>query len=73
MEFQNFNLNDRFKNILDTFGGADGGIRFVNLKTYLLELEKSQLRGDEYAKKIVNIMIHFSNLIDIANPVENKK
>ena len=54
-----------FDNILDTMTGADGGIRFVQLKVMLEDLDNRE--DDEAAGHLVRMMTNFSRLINIAN------
>lgn len=65
--FQTDELNDDLQEILDTFSGADGGIKFVRFKALLEEIEKRSLSGDEAAKEIIKIVKRFRRLIDAAN------
>jgi len=65
--FQIDELNDNFQEILDTFSGADGGIKFVKLMGLLEEIEKRSLAGDETAKEILKVVRRFRKLIDVAN------
>lgn len=69
MIFKNSELQAHFDYILDTFSGSDGGIRFVKFKCMLTSLEKQADLGDESAKKILEVMIHFSRLINVTNEV----
>lgn len=63
--FESTQLNIEFKNIVDTFSGADGGIKFINLRVLLESLEK-QIDSDVAAKSLIEIMSQFSRLIDAA-------
>lgn len=53
-------------NILDCFGGADGGASFVRLKWFLEDLDERQ-ETDPVAEQILEVMFRFSRLIDVAN------
>lgn len=63
--FESEQLRLEFKNIVDTFSGVDGGIKFVKLRVLLESLEK-QIDSDAAAKDIIKIMSQFSRLIDVA-------
>lgn len=67
MSFKNPELQEHFDNILDTFSGADGGIRFVKFKWMLNDLEHQASSGDESAQKILDIVEQFSRMITVAN------
>jgi hypothetical protein len=53
-------------NILDTFGGVDGGISFVQLKTLVEQLASRAETGDESAAEVLNVMFRFERLIEVA-------
>lgn len=53
-----------FQNILDCFTGADGGLRFVALKSLL---ECMQNESTDTSEEVLHIMRKFSYLIDVAN------
>ena len=59
-----------FDNLLDTFSGADGGIRFVRFSGFLQELDLRASNGDQAAKELVNMVHCMSRLIDIAQMEE---
>lgn len=59
-------VKDSMDNILDCFGGADGGISFIKLKIMLTDIEKKHLEGDQCAGEILIVLHRFSNLIDVA-------
>lgn len=56
-----------FDNILDTFGGADGGVSFINLKWMIENMDSLSDQGEEHATEIIKVMLRFSKLIDVAN------
>jgi len=56
-----------FNNILETFGGADGGGRFTRLMWFLVDLDVQASNGDKDAEEILKVVIRMSKLIDIAN------
>ena len=60
-----------FDNILDTMNGADGCGRFVRLLAMVRAMDKLAAEGDENGKQILDVMLRFSKLIDVAN--EKKK
>jgi len=56
-----------FDNILDTFTGSDGGVRFCYFKYFLEELDRRVVEEDDIdADKIIELMIRFSKFIDIS-------
>lgn len=65
--FKTPDLANTFESILDTFSGADGGIRFVRFRIFLEEIELLTIKGDEHACEILKIVKQFKMLIDIAN------
>ena len=58
-------VKENLDNILDCFGGADGGISFVNFKFTLEALEIQSNNGDENAKEILLLVDRFSTLINL--------
>ena len=56
---------EQFDNILSTMSGADGGMRFMNLRVLLDDMDSRE--GDLTAQSVVDIMRRFSRLIDVAN------
>ena len=53
-------------NILDTMSGGDGGVRFVYFKAFIEEFDKRAENGDKDAQSVVDVMVRFSRLIDVA-------
>ena len=53
---------EAFRNILDTFTGADGGVKFIKFRAHLEDIEK---RNDVDSKKVLKIMTDFSKLINV--------
>lgn len=60
-------MSPEMRNILDTFTGADGGVRFVKLKCFVEALEQQASNGDAASKELLQIVNRFSKLIDVAN------
>jgi len=58
--------DNALRNILDTMTGVDGGIRFVQLKRFLEEFDARAIKGDEAARQVIDVLVHFSTLINIA-------
>jgi hypothetical protein len=54
-------------NIMDCMAGADGGIRFVNLLMLLRGMDEKADEGDNDAQQVLDVMIRFSKMIDVAN------
>lgn len=62
-------LKQHLYNIVDTFTGADGAIRFTKFKFGIEALESQAAAGDTDAEQIVEVVVRFSRLIDaIAGP-----
>lgn len=53
-------------NILDTMTGADGGVRFIYLRNLVEEMDRRAEGGDNDAKSIIDVVMRFSRLIDVA-------
>lgn len=53
-------------NIVDVFTGADGGVDFVKFRILIACLDKQKANGDLAAKKILNVVFQFSQLLNIA-------
>jgi len=51
-------------NIMDCFTGADGGVRFIMLRSML---ERMQDEDSQTGEMILDYMRKFSRLIDVAN------
>jgi hypothetical protein len=67
-KFKTDELDTAFNNILDTFGGADGGISFVRFRSFLEKLENPKCIADEESSnKLIKIVLQFNKMIDIAN------
>jgi len=66
-----------FDNIMDCMAGADGGGRFLRLKFMIEDMDKRADKGEVGAQQIVDVMVYFSRLIDVANkkdiPQQKKK
>jgi hypothetical protein len=58
-------LEDAVHNILDTFTGADGGVSFMKFRWFVEEMARRQ-DTDLSAKKILDIVLQFNRLIEIA-------
>jgi hypothetical protein len=70
MPFKDRKLQEQFDNILDTFTGADGGVKFVYLRLMLEELERrSDESNDPHAEQLLAIIGQFSRMIDVASMV----
>ena len=53
-----------FDNILNTFSGEDGGIAFIKFRNFVEQLDKKE--NDESAESIIEIMVRFSRMIQLA-------
>ena len=65
--FKTEDLAEAFQEITNTFSGTDGGVRFVRFRVFLESLETQSLNYDPAADKILDIVKHFSKLIQVAN------
>ena len=65
--FKTKEVEDAFNNVLDTFAAADGGKRFIYTKMLLAEMDKKAEEGDFHAEQILNVLLKFSHLINLAN------
>jgi len=61
-----------FNNILDTFSGADGGVRFAYFSSFIKSFDEQAANGNDSAKQLIMVMDRFSRLID-ASAAERKK
>ena len=52
-------------NIVDTMAGADGGIRFIYLLAAIRSLDKEAAEGGKKAEGLLQVMVQFSDLINI--------
>lgn len=59
-----------FDNILDTMGGADGGMKFMKLMMAIRQLDEQAEKGDKAAEQVIRVIIQFSKLIDITTGVK---
>lgn len=50
--------------IMDCIGGADGGLSFINLRGLIEEMDG---RDEEGAEQIIEVVLRFRRLIDVAN------
>lgn len=55
-----------FLNIVDVIGAADGGVDLCIFKAFLEDFSKKAENGDESAAELLEIMLRFSKLIDVA-------
>lgn len=67
MDMTSDKLQTSINNILDCFGGADGGVGFARLKILVEQLEKQADAGDDNAERVIQVVHQFSRLIDVAN------
>ena len=62
-----------FDNILNTFSGEDGGVKFLYLIIAVENFDKKAEKGDEAAKNIILTLIRFSRMIDACQQKETPK
>ncbi len=55
------------QNILDCFGGADGGMRYINYLTIMRNFAEQAENDDDGSARLVDIVEKFSNLINVLN------
>lgn len=63
-EVMRTNLKIAMQRILDMASGADTS--YVPLRWMLEEMDKRAAAGDKEAQKVIDIVIHFARLIDVA-------
>jgi len=59
--------NEILDPILDCFGGADGGVSFLNVKNFLREMMQRSENGDASASEVVLVAKRFVKFIEVAN------
>ena len=52
-------------NMMDTFTGADGCVKFVLMRNTLIALDKQACDGDVESQTLIDIFTQFSRLIDV--------
>ena len=55
------------QNILDCFGGTDGGLRYIKYLSIMRDFSKQADTGNTTSMELVEIVKKFSNLIDVLN------
>jgi hypothetical protein len=55
-----------FDNIIDTMTCVDGGKRALRFMEVIREIDSCAEEGDLHAQEVINVMLRFSKLIDIA-------
>ena len=55
------------QNILDCFGGADGGLRYINYLTIMRNFAEQAENDDSGSARLVDIVEKFSSLINTLN------
>ena len=58
-----------FDDILDTMGGADGGLRFASYMMLIRSLDDQAAAGDVASEALLEVMFRFKKLIDVAEKV----
>lgn len=61
-----------FDLILNTFGGTDGGVNFVQLQAMIEDLD-AHANVDDAAFRLLLVQRHYANMIRIANGMEIPK
>lgn len=61
-----------WRNVIDTFTGADGGVRFVRVMGLIEGFDKAADK-DADAQKVIEILWRFSKLIDVAQTVPSSR
>lgn len=65
------NTKQALDNILDCMNGSDGGVKFLLFLGSIRQLDEKATNGDKSAEEVINIIIHFSRMIDILSTREN--
>ncbi len=55
------------QNILNCFGGSDGGIRYLRYLSIMRDFANQADDGNDTSMQLVEIALKFSNLIDVLN------
>ena len=53
--------------LLDIFGGADGGVGFARLRIFLDDMARRADAGDEHAQQIMLVTHRFYRLVNIGS------
>lgn len=61
-----------FNVIRDCMAGADGGISFAYLKSFLEDFDEKAENGDKAAQQLVDVMSRFSRLITVSDDLAKK-
>lgn len=65
-DFHRTDVQAAMDNVLDTFSGGDGGVRYVVFCQYVQQLDSQAESGDDAAKEILKVITRFSRLVDLA-------
>jgi len=71
-ELQITGLETAFRNILDTFTGADGGEKFCAFQNLVREMDSRASTGDATALKVLEPVFTLSRFINVAYRLTNK-
>jgi hypothetical protein len=64
----NKETKEALDNITDTMSGGDGGVRFFYTKVFIEDMDLRADQGDKAAKQLIELVIHFSRLINVSQP-----
>ena len=56
-------VTEAIRVIMDTFAGADGGVSFYRFCQMLNILDEQAIKGDDAARRLVDIVLQFRKLI----------
>jgi uncharacterized protein with NAD-binding domain and iron-sulfur cluster len=65
-------LEKSLLNMVDLFTGADGGVDFINFRTFLESMEKGASNGDNAAEQLMLLFYRFEKMIDISKELGRK-
>lgn len=60
-------VREALDNVLSTFGGEDGGIKFYRFYQLVEDLDVQGQEGNEAADELMNVVLRFSRFINVAN------
>lgn len=69
--YHNPKVGEAFTNILDTFSGGDNA-KFAAFLFFIRAMDERAVRGDAGAVELLEILLRFSRLIDVADDVERQ-
>ena len=56
-----------FRDLMDTFSGTDGGVRFVRFRIFVEQVDARASAGDLAADKVIEILHQMHRMLDLAS------